>query len=173
MPEPERFFVFATFAKYKYRYICYIPDPLRSFSTPPWLLPYSLKLFAFFRLVFHALKLRHKTSSASRRASSELNVASGIILKEFSRNGFDVLPYFSSSMGVSRDRGCLLSRQRSEARNQAFRFFFSTPRSGISIDVLTELFIANQQFCISRFAPSSGNMHTSEVLLDFPKKYRF
>ena len=115
MTEPQRFFVFATFAKYKY--ICYIPDPLRSFSTPPWLLPYSLKLFAFFRLVFHALKLRHKTSSASRRASSELNVASGIILKEFSRNGFDVLPYFSSSMGVSRDRGCLLSRQRSEARN--------------------------------------------------------
>ena len=116
------FFVFATFAKYKYRYICYIPDPLRSFSTPPWLLPYSLKLFAFFRLVFHALKLRHKTSSASRRASSEWNVASGIILKEFSRNGFDVLPYFSSSMGVSRDRGCL-SRQHSAARNQAFRFF--------------------------------------------------
>ena len=54
---------------------------------------------------------RHERSLAS----SELNVASGIILKEFSRNGFDVLPYFSSSMG--RDRGCLLSRQRSAARN--------------------------------------------------------
>ena len=56
---------------------------------------------------------RHERS----RASSELNVASGIILKEFSRNGFDVLPYFSSSMGASRDRGCLSSRQRSAARN--------------------------------------------------------
>ena len=54
-----------------------------------------------------------------------------------------------------------------------FPVFFSPPRSGISIDFLTELFIANQYFCISRFALSSGNMHTSEVLLDFPKKYRF
>ena len=54
-----------------------------------------------------------------------------------------------------------------------FPVFFSPPRSGISIDVLTELFIANQQFYIRRFAPSSGNMHTSEVLLDLPKNYRF
>ena len=47
MTEPQRFFVFATFAKYKYRYICYIPDPLRSFSTPPWLLPLTEALCIF------------------------------------------------------------------------------------------------------------------------------
>ena len=58
----------------------------------------TFKLFAFFRLVFHALKFRYKTPSASRRACSELNVALGIILEEFSRNRIDVLPYFSSSM---------------------------------------------------------------------------
>ena len=45
--------------------------------------------------------------------------------------------------------------------------------SGVSVDVLAELVIADLWFCISRFAPSSDNMNTLEVFLDFPKKCRF
>ena len=58
--------------------------------------------------------------------------------------------------------------QRSAAR-MAVRF----SQYSSHINVLAELVIANQWFCISRFAPSSDNMNTLEVLLDFPKKVPF
>ena len=43
----------------------------------------------------------------------------------------------------AKDRGCLLSRQRSAARN-AFRFFQLLVAVSRPINVLTELFIASQ-----------------------------
>ena len=77
---------------------------------------------------FTPLKLRCKISSASRRACSELNVAYWIILYEFSTNRIDVLPYFSSSMGLRIEGVCKVVSVRrflqySSLRNPCRVFF--------------------------------------------------
>ena len=128
MTEPQRFFVFATFAKYKYRYICYIPDPLRSFSTPPWLLPYSLKLFAFPASYFtpwsyDTKRLRQVVGlvGIERRVRDHF-------IGVFQERNWPVAIFFVFH-GI-KDRGCLLSRQPFGGA-KGFPVF-SAPCSGIS-----------------------------------------